>query len=174
MPSAAAAATTELQLKVLVQGQPPFPPQPQPPSPLAPGWRKPDTIFLRPATDKTVAAIMADSAVSPRSSIAHSRRHSRKSTGNINFSQMSLSPLTSGTVITDQDFCRKERRGREGSYIQGLSVRSYYTMLLLNLLFDHESKKLAKIVGKKKNAGTHHSGNIEQKSLFLVQEEFLH
>ncbi|CAZ79253.1 unnamed protein product [Tuber melanosporum] len=35
---------------------------------------------------------------------------------------MSLSPLTSGAVITEQDFCRKERRGREGSYIQGLSA----------------------------------------------------
>ncbi|KAG0636854.1 hypothetical protein HOY80DRAFT_1011028 [Tuber brumale] len=36
--------------------------------------------------------------------------------------QTSLSPLTSGTVITEQDFSRKERRGREGSYIQGLSA----------------------------------------------------
>ncbi|CUS11584.1 unnamed protein product [Tuber aestivum] len=148
-----ATATTELPLKVPVQSQPPFPPSPPQPPPLAPGWQKSDTIFLQPATDKTLAAIMADPAVSPRSSIAHSRRHSLKSMGNINFSQMSLSPLTSGSVITEQDFRRKERRGREGSYIQGLSASTTPGILSRNHSF---SSRKGSYIGLPKSKSSSH------------------
>lgn len=61
---------------------------------------------------------MADPEILPKS---HSRRHSRRNTGNINFSHLSLSPLTSAS-ITEQDFKRKDEKRRSGSYIQGLSV----------------------------------------------------
>ncbi|KAL7268158.1 hypothetical protein RUND412_009227 [Rhizina undulata] len=62
---------------------------------------------------------MAEGAKSPG---VQSRRHSRRSTGgNINFSQMSLSPLTS-TSITEDDFKRKNDGRRSSSYIQGASA----------------------------------------------------
>ncbi|RPA90065.1 hypothetical protein L873DRAFT_507272 [Choiromyces venosus 120613-1] len=103
---------------------------------------------------------MADSAVSPRSSITHSRRHSRKSTGNINFSQLSLSPLTSGTVvITEQDFRRKERKGREGSYIQGLSAPTTPGILSRNHSFSSRKNSYIDLPKSKSSSQLSHRSN---------------
>lgn len=61
---------------------------------------------------------MADPEILSKS---YNRRHSRRNTGNINFSHLSLLPLTS-TLMTEQDFESKDEKIRSGSYIQGLSV----------------------------------------------------
>lgn len=74
-----------------------------------------------PVPPKTIPFFMADPEILPILPKSHSRRHSRRNTGNINFSHLSLSPLTSAS-ITEQDFKRKDEKRRSGSYIQGLSV----------------------------------------------------
>ncbi|CCX12001.1 Similar to hypothetical protein [Tuber melanosporum Mel28]; acc. no. XP_002835132 [Pyronema omphalodes CBS 100304] len=63
-----------------------------------------------------------------------SRRHSRRNTGNINFSQMSLTPMT--IQLTDEDFSKpaKLARSRGGavrtaSYIAGVSAPTTPTLL---------------------------------------------
>ncbi|PWW75311.1 hypothetical protein C7212DRAFT_352472 [Tuber magnatum] len=72
---------------------------------------------------------------------------------------MSLSPLTSGTVITEQDFCRKERRGREGSYIQGLSAPTTPGILSRNHSFSSRKNSYIDLPKSKSSSHLSHRSN---------------